>query len=134
MGYKRTKRKMKKILLMLFIIITTCVTPSTASNSMSNSTSSTSMSSSDDSKEFIDSVEAQDMYGRNTKILLIYGRRLSNGKYRFFAMTRNDSTREFTIQYANNNRYKPFYIKIGDERWYFSSQTLDLYSGKTDQW
>lgn len=81
--------------------------------------------------EFIESVEAQNMNGTETRTFNVYGRRKSNGKYWFFVKT---STREFGIQYADRNKYKPFYIKIGDERWYFASKTLDLYSFKTDQW
>lgn len=86
----------------------------------------------EDSKEIIELVEAQDMYGRKTINLSIWGRQMANGKYFYFAMTKG-KTREFAIQRANNN-HTPFYVKIGDERWYFSSTTLDLYSLKTDQW
>ena len=81
--------------------------------------------------EFIEVVEAQNMNGTETRTYKVYGRRKSNGKYWFFVKT---STRDIGIQYADNNKYKPFYIKIGDIRWYFASKTLDLYSYKTDQW
>lgn len=82
-------------------------------------------------EEFVDSVEAQNAKGTETKYFNVYGRRQANGKYWYFVKY---STREFGIQYADNNRYKPFYIKINGERWYFASQRLDLYTGKTDQW
>lgn len=84
-----------------------------------------------DGEEYVDTVTAQNMNGTKTKTFTVYGRRMANGKYRFFVKV---STREFPIQYANNNKYKPFYININGERWYFQSKTLDFYSGKTDQW
>lgn len=82
-------------------------------------------------EEYVDTVTAQNMDGTKTKTFTVYGRRMSNGKYRYFVKV---STREFPIQYADNNKYKPFYININGERWYFQSRTLDYNSGKTDQW
>lgn len=81
--------------------------------------------------DYIDSVEAQDMYGRNTKYFSIWGERLANGRYYYYA---KDNNGKYDIQYANNNKYKPFYVKIGDERWYFNSTELDRRSGTTNQW
>ena len=81
--------------------------------------------------EYVDSVEAQDMHGTKTRYFSIWGQRLSNGKYNYYA---KDDNGTYSIHYANNNRYKPFYVKIGNERWYFMSKVLDRNSGKTDQW
>lgn len=58
---------------------------------------------------------------------------MANGNWYYFATT-SGGTREFGIRYADNNHHKPFYVTINDVRWYFWSSTLDLYSGKTDQW
>ncbi len=82
-------------------------------------------------EEYIEHVVAQNMNGTQTKTFAVYGRRMANGKYHYFVKL---STREFSILYADNNKYKPFYIKINGDRWYFKSTTLDLYSRKTDQW
>lgn len=82
---------------------------------------------------FITAVEAQDQNGYKTRNLKIWGRQMANGNWYYFATT-SDGTREFGIRYADNNHHKPFYVTINDVRWYFWSSTLDLYSGKTDQW
>lgn len=121
-------KNIKKILVLLVMSIGVVTLASNSLYAITNVSSSNSEATND---EFIDSVEAQNMNGTQTKTFNVYGRRMSNGKYWYFVKT---ATREFGIQYANNNKYKPFYIKIGEERWYFASQTLDLYSGKTDQW
>lgn len=82
-------------------------------------------------EEYVDSVEAQNAKGTKTKYFTVYGRRQANGKYWYFVKY---YTREYDIQYADNNRYKPFYININGERWYFDSKELDRNCGKTDQW
>lgn len=84
-----------------------------------------------DGEEYVDTVTAQNMDGTKTKTFTVYGKRMANGKYHYFVKV---STREFPIQYADNNKYKPFYINVNGERWYFQSKTLDYNSGKTDQW
>lgn len=81
--------------------------------------------------EYIDSVEAQDMYGKKTRSFSIWGQRLSNGNYHYYA---KDNYGTYNIQYADRNKYKPFYVKIGNDRWYFNSRALDRASGKTRQW
>ena len=122
---------MKKILFLL-LAATFCL--SYENNAIANdSTNANTTTITATQAEFIESVEAQDANGYKTKYLKIYGRRLANGKYHYFAKVKS-GTREFNIHYANNNRYKPFYVTINGERWYFNSTNLDFYSGKTDQW
>ena len=38
------------------------------------------------------------------------------------------------IKDDDNNNYKPFYVKIKNERWYFQSRQLNYATGYTDQW
>ena len=122
---------MKKLLYVVFVFSFCLFGQDVNSSNLANSTNITSETSSNE--EFVDSVEAQDAKGYNTMYLGIYGRRMANGKYHYYAKTKG-GTREFSIQHADNNRYKPFYVTINGERWYFASRTLDYNSGKTDQW
>lgn len=121
---------MMKIVFSLLLLAAFCLFGN--NTSLANEISETAVWESS-SEEFVDSVEAQDASGYKTIYLGIYGRRMANGKYHYFAKTKG-GTREFSIQYADNNRYKPFYVTINGERWYFSCRQLDYNSGKTDQW
>lgn len=75
-------------------------------------------------EKFIETVEAQDMYGDKTIYLNIYETVTANGKSNFYVKYKE---KRYEIDYIENNKYKPFYVKIGNERWYFASKTLDLY-------
>lgn len=75
-------------------------------------------------EKFIETVEAQDMYGDNTIYLNVYETVTANGKSNFYVKYKN---KKYEIDYIENNKYKPFYVKIGNDRWYFASTTLDLY-------
>lgn len=75
-------------------------------------------------EKFIETVEAQDMYGDNTIYLNVYETVTANGKSNFYVKYKN---KKYEIDYIENNTYKPFYVKIGNDRWYFASTTLDLY-------
>ena len=121
---------MKKILFLIFISLFCFNSDVTFAT---NSTEAITTIIAESTAELVDAVEAQDMRGYKKMNLGIYGRRMANGKYHYFAKTKG-GTREFDIQYADNNKYKPFYVKINGERWYFSSKVLDYNSGKTDQW
>lgn len=122
---------MKKILsiAILFMVAGAVAFASSTIDAKANDSESVITSMSND--EYVDSVEAQNAQGTQTRSFTVYGRRQANGKYWYFVKT---STREFGIQYADNNRYKPFYVNINGERWYFASKELDRNSGKTDQW
>ena len=117
---------MKKLSYLLLVAMF-CVFNENATFAKSFTGANTALAAS--SEEFVDSVEAQDASGRNTIYLGIYGRRMANGSYHYFAKTKG-GTREFNIQYADNNKYKPFYVIINNVRWYFSSRALDYNSGK----
>lgn len=64
------------------------------------------------------------MYGDKTIYLNVYETVSANGKSNFYVKYKN---KRYEIDYIENNRYKPFYVKIGNEHWYFASTTLDLY-------
>ena len=125
---------MKKYIFLVLVLISSVTTATIAfANNSTNLNSKHIDYSADSGPEFVDSVEAQDMYGMNTKWLKIWKLRLANGKYYFYATTKGQDVR-YDIQYADNNKYKPFYVKIKNERWYFQSRELDYASGYTDQW
>lgn len=84
--------------------------------------------------KFIETVEAQDQNGSETRYFKIMAREMANGRYYFYAQ---DSYGTYDILYIDNNHYKPFYIYTDDgRRWYFASRELDYYAGtgKTRQW
>ena len=122
---------MKKILYLLFASILCTSYNNTAFANHYNSVNTATIESSNE--EYIDAVEAQDAKGYKTIHLGIYGRRMANGRYYYYAKTKG-GTREFGIQFADNNKYKPFYVIINGERWYFNSRALDYNSTKTNQW
>lgn len=83
--------------------------------------------------KFIESVEAQDQGGSETRYFKIMARELGNGRYYFYAQDKNGT---YDILYAERNSYKPFYLYAYGVRWYFASRDLDYYAGtgKTNQW
>ena len=83
--------------------------------------------------KFIESVEAQDQGGSETRYFKIMARELGNGRYYFYAQDKNGT---YDILYAERNGYKPFYLYAYGVRWYFASRDLDYYAGtgKTNQW
>lgn len=83
--------------------------------------------------KFIESVEAQNQDGSRSRYFKIMARELANGRYYFYAQDGNGT---YDIQYAERNKYKPFYLYADGERWYFASKDLDYYAGtgKTNQW
>ena len=82
--------------------------------------------------QFIESVEAQNHGGTETRYFKIMAREVANGRYHFYAQDKNGT---YDIQYAERNKYKPFYLYAYGVRWYFASKKLDSYSGtKTKQW
>ncbi len=122
---------MKKILYLLFVAMFFTSYNNIVSANYHNNTNNITIEASNE--EYVDSVEAQDAKGYKTINLGIYGRRMANGSYYYYAKTKG-GTREFGIQFADNNKYKPFYVMINGERWYFSSRALDHNSTKTNQW
>lgn len=75
-------------------------------------------------EKYIETVEAQDMYGDNMVYLDVYETVTANGKSNFYVKYKN---KRYEIDYIDTNRYKPFCVKIDNEYWYFASKTLDLY-------
>jgi len=118
---------MKKIC-MLAIILCGSFAVSDVYASSTYTQASVSMSSSAD---FVTSVEAQNQNGTATKYFKIMRTTNANGTYYFYAQDGNGT---YDIQYADRNSYKPFYVKIGNERWYFACKELDRASGQTNQW
>lgn len=112
-------RKISFILVALFVI------ELFYSNAIAENEYSVSLITRGSSQEkFIDIVEAQDMYGDKTIYLKVYETVTANGKSNFYVKYKDE---RYEIDRIENNRYKPFYVKIGNERWYFASTSLDLY-------
>lgn len=81
---------------------------------------------------YVTSVTAQNIDGSKSKGFKIMRSQMANGSSYFYAQDGNGT---YEIMYADNNKYKPFYVMDNNgERWYFACKELDRGSGRTNQW